>query len=697
GGGPAPHAPEALGDFRIVREIGRGGMGIVYEAVQRSLGRRVALKVLPFAAALDPRQLQRFKHEAQAAASLCHPHIVPVYAIGCERGVHYYAMQYIDGQPASALIRELRQLAGKSTTEAPSVSGPAPASASTRCQASARTEPTGADAAQCRTIARLGLQAAEALEAAHQLGIVHRDIKPANLLIEGQGHVWITDFGLARGNTDANLTSSGDLLGTLRYMSPEQALARHGLVDHRTDIYALGATLYELLTLEPVFAAQDRRELQQQIAEQEPVPLRRWNRAIPRELETIILKALAKNPEERYATARDLADDLRRFLEDRPIRARRPGWLDRAIKWTRRHRSLTASLLVGLVLAVIGLTVSTIAIAREQAKTQAALQAEARQRELAERSFRQARQAVDFFAQVSEEELDRPGLHEVRRKLLEAARAYYEDFIELRGDDPDLQVELAASYFRIAKILNEIGERENGLAAIEQARTLQEHLVQTHPGVPELQRDLTSIYSYIGGVFGGGRLRLLVQKSIQAELALSPDQLATVAELSDRRRDAYRAARHMSRSQWEQTMRQLSIEEEQWLNEILEPEQSQRLEQIALQRRGTYAFADPDIADRLALTVEQRAEVRSILAAARPPAPEPRPGGPHRFGPPWPSFGPPRPEADAATRQKLLEVLDDAQKARWQQLLGKPFDGPITFGPPTWFGLFPDHRHRNGR
>src|SRR5262249_51530541 len=152
-------------------------------------------------------------------------------------------------------------------------------------------------------------------------GIVHRDVKPGNLMVDGQGKLWVTDFGLARLGTDAGLTMTGDLLGTLRYMSPEQALAKHGLVDHRTDVYALGATLYELLTLRPAVDGKDREEILRRIAFEEPVPPRQIDRGIPVDLETIVLKALGKEPSERYATARELTDDLAAFLQDRPIRA----------------------------------------------------------------------------------------------------------------------------------------------------------------------------------------------------------------------------------------------------------------------------------------------------------------------------------------------------------------------------------------
>jgi eukaryotic-like serine/threonine-protein kinase len=358
----------SLGDFRLLREIGRGGMGVVYEAEQVSLGRRVALKVLPFAAALDVKQLQRFKHEAQAAAHLHHQHIVPVYGVGCERGVHYYAMQFIEGQTLAALRCELRQLAAPSPpSPAP---GRGPAGASTAPMAGLSTDQSTRSPAFFRTMANLGVQAAEALEHAHQLGVVHRDIKPANLLVDVRGNLWITDFGLARSGTDTGLTMSGDLVGTLRYMSPEQALGKPLLLDQRTDIYSLGATLYELLTLTPAFSGGDRQALLRQITFDEPLPLRRVNRAVPVELETIVQKAMSKLPEERYATAQELADDLRRFLADQPIRAKRPTLWQRARKWSRRHRGAVLSAGLVLVFAVIGLALSTLMIWREKGRTE---------------------------------------------------------------------------------------------------------------------------------------------------------------------------------------------------------------------------------------------------------------------------------------------------------------------------------------
>jgi eukaryotic-like serine/threonine-protein kinase len=389
----------ALGDFRILRQVGRGGMGVVYEAEQVSLHRRVALKVLPIASALDPQQSRRFQTEAQAAAQLHHTNIVPVFSVGCERGVHYYAMQFIEGQSLAALIHDLRRLLGleprlgESATTGPSLAeevasgrlapkppppptagrgSPDPAPLPTEGLQDKPTSPPNSSfnstrsRAYFRTVANLGMQAAEALEHAHALGIIHRDIKPANLLVDVRGNLWIADFGLARIQADTGLTMTGDVIGTLRYMSPEQALSRRAIIDHRTDIYSLGVTLYELLALRPAFSGQDREELLRRVTVEEPRPPRRFNPAAPVDLETIILKAMAKEPIERYATARELADDLRRFLELKPIKARRPTLWDRTVKLARRHVGVVAAALLMLLLAVGGLATGLVLIGRER-------------------------------------------------------------------------------------------------------------------------------------------------------------------------------------------------------------------------------------------------------------------------------------------------------------------------------------------
>src|SRR4051794_94916 len=373
---------ELLGDFRLLGEIGRGGMGVVYEAEQLSMGRRVALKILPFVAIAEDKALQRFRNEVRAAAALDHPHIVSVYSVGEERGVHYYAMQLVRGQSLAELIRQLRtgkREQGSASSEFSTVGLP-PENKSSSADESTRREQahvgTVVDsrrpAEMFRIVARLGVQAAEGLQHAHDQGVLHRDIKPGNLMLDAEGRLYVTDFGLARIGADAGVTMTGDLIGTLRYMAPEQALANRAVIDHRADVYSLGATLYELLTLEPAFDGADRGRLLRQIAEEEPRAPRKIDRRIPAELETITLKAIAKAPEERYQSAQQLADDLRAFLEDRPIAARPPSLMGRATKWSRRHRGLLAATAAILLVLGIASFVTNARLLSEQQRTKLA-------------------------------------------------------------------------------------------------------------------------------------------------------------------------------------------------------------------------------------------------------------------------------------------------------------------------------------
>jgi hypothetical protein len=302
---PDPALPPSLGDFHILREIGRGGMGVVYEAEQRSLKRRVALKVLRFGGAADAEAMERFRREAETVAGLHHTNIVPIFAVGYESGVHFFAMQLIAGKSLTAVLEE----------------------------AKGKTTPLDA-----RTVAGWGVQAAEALAHAHARGVVHRDVKPSNLLLDAEGTVWLTDFGLARRTDEATLTVAGVLLGTPRYMSPEQAAAVQRPVDARGDVYSLGATLYELATGRPVFEAPTAQQLLEQIAAAEPVPPRQVRPELPRDLETVLLKCLAKEPHRRYTAAQELADDLRRVVNGDPVKARRPNLLAQAARWVRRQR-----------------------------------------------------------------------------------------------------------------------------------------------------------------------------------------------------------------------------------------------------------------------------------------------------------------------------------------------------------------------
>lgn len=319
----SPHSSEpdvgCIGDFQILREIGRGGMGIVYEARQMSLDRIVALKVLPLHALSKPATVLRFRREAQAAARLHHTHIVPVLEVGHADDTLYYAMQFIDGCGLDTVVEAVRCRRSESAeTKKASV-------------------PISADpSAYFQQVASIGMQAAEALHYAHMHRVLHRDIKPSNLLLDTSGTLWITDFGLAKVDEDS-VTRTGELLGTLRYMAPEQL---RGEASARSDVYSLGVTLYEMLTLRPAFTGDDKATLVEQIGRQDPPRLCALDSRIPRDLETIVTKAIAKEPGRRYASALELADDLRAFCDGRPIRARPAGVAERLLLWSRRNPAL---------------------------------------------------------------------------------------------------------------------------------------------------------------------------------------------------------------------------------------------------------------------------------------------------------------------------------------------------------------------
>ncbi len=368
GSEPGPAPGQQLGDYHILREIGYGGMGVVYEAEQGSLGRRVALKVLPPRALANPVQVRRFEREARAAGRLHHTNIVPVFGVGREGDTHYYVMQYIQGQPLSEVLAELRRLrqgsgaaaglgaakagAGRGAAPAdptgppsaadvacslwvdafaptagdpgstdavlPTAAGPQPEASPAPLEATGGPRPDSNALVRsatpahsgwryARTVARLGIQAAEALDYAAQQGVLHRDVKPSNLLLDVRGTLWVTDFGLAKLSDSEDLTHTGDILGTLRYMAPERFRGRG---DIRSDIYGLGLTLYELLALRPAFEETDRSRLIDMITRAELPRLLKLDPAIPRDLATIVHKAIACDSSDRYLTAGDLAADL---------------------------------------------------------------------------------------------------------------------------------------------------------------------------------------------------------------------------------------------------------------------------------------------------------------------------------------------------------------------------------------------------
>jgi hypothetical protein len=674
-----------LGDFRIVREIGRGGMGVVYEAIQLSLGRRVALKVLPFVAALDPTRLQRFKNEAQAAAQLHHTNIVPVYAVGAQRGVHFYAMQLIEGQSLSALIEDARRLRYKPAPDhahAPATAGPVPvadpplAQGETHAPASTvRSVDPSNPTSYFRTVVALMEQAARALDHAHTCGVVHRDVKPANLLLDGRGNIWITDFGLAQFHAGSQLTRSGEMLGTLRYMSPEQIESGKGGIDHRTDIYSLGATLYELLTLEPIFAGDDRGVLLRQILEDEPTLLRGFDKRIPLELETIVLKAIAKAPAERYATAGQLADDLQRWLDDKPILARRPTIFERASRWRRRHRAVVKSAIVFLFLAMFGMLGGTLAITREHAKTKAAYQREIAQRAAAEESFRQARQAVDSFTQLSEAELaDKPSMFSLRRNFLDVSLEYYRNFLQQRHNDPSVRAELAATSERVARIVDELSV-----------------------------------------LAGFGQLMLLSDERVQEELAVSAPQREKIDELVMQlwaERAQVRQGDQRNSEVQQQHLAEMLRSHEAKTSGVLTRDQARRLREIALQQQGPFALKRPEVVAALNLSPAQRKQVSEIIEANavhrdKPGEPAGRgdpPGRPPHDGPPprqrdprfaehHPDRPPPRPDErrDHEWNDSLADDLPGCAGPNDPHDDAQAFKGPGKRPPPPRGPGHPDH------
>jgi serine/threonine protein kinase/WD40 repeat protein len=473
-----------IGDFRILREVGHGGMGVVYEAEQVSLGRRVALKILPGHVARDRKALQRFRREAKAAARLHHTNIVPVFEIGVDGDLAFYAMQFIQGQGLDQVIDELDRLRGrdrKSTQEdqsgkgpmmrlgagsenavacapgpkdptvgrlaesilsgrlatsgedsfpatapdatepaptegfeaGPILEGPAPDSlrylhktpAAADVSASAvlpggtaisSVESSGRRQPFFRSVAQIGRQAAQGLAYAHSRGIIHRDIKPSNLLLDTAGIVWITDFGLAKAEEDG-LTATGDILGTIRYMAPERF---RGEGDARADVYGLGLTLFELLTLRPAFEGSDRLKLIEQVKTEEPAQPRSIDHRIPRDLETIVLKAIEKEPASRYASAEAIAEDLRRFLADEPIKARQVSTSERYWRWARRNPVIAT--LGGVLTAVLVLTtLGSLFVAQNMARLADNQRDAARAERWARQDAIQARDAAKQARNVS--------------------------------------------------------------------------------------------------------------------------------------------------------------------------------------------------------------------------------------------------------------------------------------------------------
>jgi len=492
---PAP-TKNSIPGYDILDELGRGGMGVVYKARQQGLNRLVALKMVLHGGHAGKQQLARFRLEAEAIAQLDHPYIVQIYDVGEHDGCPYFALEYVEGQNLASRINGTPQ---------------APAEA-----------------------ARIVQQIAEAMAAAHQAGIIHRDLKPANILLTAAGLPKVTDFGLAKRFEDVSddgNTRSGAVIGTPSYMAPEQAAGRTKHAGPAADIYATGAILYDLLTGRPPFQGQTLMDTLQQVQTVEPVSPIRLQTKVPRDLDIICMKSLQKEPHKRYATAGDLADDLRRFLAGEPIRARPTPWWERTIKWTRRHPT-AATLMAVSVLFVIsvltfgGLWLNTAReaaeerekqqaklaeIERDRAQEQARLRTiaenakieEALQRKRAEENFRYARSAVDeMLSRVGQEKLaHEPRMEKIRKELLEKALEFYDRFLLVKSNDPAVRWEAGRAQQRVADIQVMLGQHDVAERAYHKAQELFKKLVDEFPNKMEYRQDLGAGYNNLGNLF----------------------------------------------------------------------------------------------------------------------------------------------------------------------------------------------------
>jgi eukaryotic-like serine/threonine-protein kinase len=546
---------ERLGDFRIIREIGRGGMGVVFEAEQESLGRRVAVKVLPRQVLLDEKHLKRFEREARIAANLHHTNIVEVFGVGEQDGFHYYVMQHIRGVGLDAIIARLAKLARRGASELPEQ---ATTSTSPRADEAALAEAAvrhllggegapgsegGLGVAYWQSVARIGLQAADALAYAHGQGVLHRDIKPANLLLGSECSVWLTDFGLAKAAQSDDLSLSRDIVGTLRYMSPEQF---RGKPDYRSDIYSLGLTLYELLALRPAYEETDQSRLIQRISQGPPPPPGAANPGIPRDLETIILKAVNHDASQRYQSAAAMADDLRCFLEDQPIRARRVGAVERLGRWCRHNPSLAALTGATMFLLVLVAVVASVGYIR----TRNALRGEELERARAETNAGLAVEALDrMFERFSPTRMrvlpqaslegtqgdsgvapSSPMLSKEAAALLEEMLPFYDRLAQQTGKDDKLRARTAEANRRVGDIRQRLGQFDDAVKAYRQAIALYQELRAGLPTDPTLKLQVAQIENELGRLYASRRKTADARQCHLAALKLlEPDAAASSA------------------------------------------------------------------------------------------------------------------------------------------------------------------------
>jgi tetratricopeptide (TPR) repeat protein len=485
-----------FGDYVLLNVLGRGGVGVVYKARQISLNRPVALKMLQAGILATEDDLRRFQNEAEAVAMLDHPHIVPVLEVGHYEDQRYFSMKLIGGP---SLDRRIGQFT-----------------------------------ADPKAAARLVRTVAEAVHHAHQRGILHRDLKPGNVILDDRGDPHVTDFGLAkRVQADSELTQSGAILGTPAYMAPEQASGKRGMVTTATDVYGLGAILYALLTGRAPFGGESPVESLEQVRERIPESPSKLNPRVPRDLETITLKCLEKDPGRRYASAQLLADDLRRYVSGESILAR-PVWLaTRAWMWCKRKPAL-AGLASALVLA------SLIVLAIEGARRR-----ETEVRKEAESNFRMAQTAVeDYLTIVSEttllKEQDSVDSRRLRAEFLADSLEYYERFINERSNDPALREQLAKVYVQVGAITQAIDSHQRAIEAFRKAQTIWESLVEANPVNEELSLQLAQCRLAVGkqqkllGDLHAAMISFIAARSILKKLtSLKPQEERYQASLAD--------------------------------------------------------------------------------------------------------------------------------------------------------------------
>lgn len=454
-GGPVIGSGQTFGDYELISPLGQGGMGVVYKARQKSANRLVALKIIrpdrmsSMTEVTQRRMVDRFRAEAHAAARLQHDNLVTVYDVGEIDGCHYFSMQYVEGGCLSDQISEC--------------------SLDSR-QAATFLEPV------CR-----------AVHAAHEEGILHRDIKPANILIEdGTLRPRIADFGLAKlQNEDQELTRSGEAMGTPSYMPPEQ-FGDAASATARSDIYSIGATLYHLMSGRPPFKAATSMATMRQVLNVEPVALRELNPEVDQDVETICMKCLEKEPDRRFQTAKEVADELKRFINGEPILSRPISRPERLLRWCRRNpvvSSLSGLAATSMSVAVVSFAVAYFETDEARKKVEASLDETAKAQKLSEASFQDALAAVnDFFTHVSEDRLlNEPGTEELRHELLDLARDYYKRFLNRRSDDPTVRDEVALSHFRVGLIVEELDSPQAAVESYEKARDLQLALLSDLP------------------------------------------------------------------------------------------------------------------------------------------------------------------------------------------------------------------------